>query len=112
MKFQINFFGKLLQITKFCVFLAAKLMHKYGAHSATDITGFGLMGDANKIARETSDPVEVVVHTLPIIKDMAKLDKPFKFFKLLKGYAPETSGPLFIMIPADVAEVKAMNLLF
>lgn len=89
--------------------LAAKLMHKYGAHSGTDITGFGLMGDSNKLARETEDKVELVFHTLPIIKDMAKLDKPFAFFKLLKGFAPETSGALLIMIPAENADVSTAD---
>lgn len=89
---------------------AAKLMHKYGAHSGTDITGFGLMGDSNKLARECNDDVELVFHTLPIIKDMAKLDKPFPFFKLLKGYAPETSGALLIMIPPENADAFCKEL--
>ena len=41
-------------------------MHKYGAHSATDITGFGLLGDSNKLARECKDDVELVFDTLPV----------------------------------------------
>uniref|UniRef100_A0A6A7G7H4 Selenide, water dikinase n=2 Tax=Hirondellea gigas TaxID=1518452 RepID=A0A6A7G7H4_9CRUS len=89
---------------------AAILMHKYKAHSGTDITGFGLMGDSNKLAHETADKVELIFHTLPIIKDMAKLDKPFPFFKLLKGFAPETSGALLIMIPAENADAFCREL--
>lgn len=89
---------------------AAKLMHKYGAHSGTDITGFGLMGDSNKLARETADDVELVFERLPMIKDMAKLDKPFPFFKLLKGFAPETSGALLIMIPSENAQAFCQEL--
>ena len=83
-------------------------MHKYGAHAGTDITGFGLMGDSNKLARECDVPCVLEFDTLPIIKDMAKLDKPFPFFKLLKGFAPETSGPLCILLPGgrEKAEVS------
>ena len=32
-------------------FISTRLMHKYNAHAATDITGFGLLGHAQALAR-------------------------------------------------------------
>ena len=31
--------------------MISRLMHKYNAHAATDITGFGLLGHAQALAR-------------------------------------------------------------
>jgi selenophosphate synthase len=33
-------------LCRVCVCTAARLMHKYGAHGATDVTGFGFLGHA------------------------------------------------------------------
>lgn len=89
---------------------AALLMHKYGAHAATDVTGFGIMGHANNLARHQKNPVDFEIHTLPIIEGLDKLDPLFPFFKLLKGLSAETSGGLFIVLPEDKAEALCKEL--
>jgi len=78
---------------------AALLMHKYRAHGATDITGFGLIGHSTNLARNQKIPVDIEIHTLPIIKKMALVSTKYKF-RLLEGFSAETSGGLFIMLPS------------
>lgn len=82
----------------------ARLMHKYGAHGATDVTGFGIMGHSNNLAKNQKASVQFEIHTLPVIKDMKKIDEKITFFSLMKGYSAETSGGLLIGLPADKAE--------
>jgi selenide,water dikinase len=83
---------------------SAMLMHKYGAHGATDITGFGLIGHSTNLAKNQKIPVDIEIHTLPIIKKMALCSTKYKF-RLLEGYSSETSGGLFIMLPSlEVAQ--------
>merc|ERR1712088_960721 len=45
----------------------ARLMHKYNAHGATDVTGFGLLGHAQALARNQKNEVSFVIHNLPVI---------------------------------------------
>merc|ERR1712042_172064 len=54
---------------------AARLMHKYNAHGATDVTGFGLIGHAQNLARNQKNEVSFVIHNLPIIAKMAAVAK-------------------------------------
>ena len=65
----------------------AKLMHKYDAHACTDVTGFGILGHAQNLVATQLKDVDFVVHTLPIIRDMEKIDKKVFDFKLLEGYS-------------------------
>jgi len=81
----------------------ARLMHKYGAHGATDVTGFGIMGHANNLARNQHACVHFEIHTLPIISKMVEVEKLFPFFKLTQGYSSETSGGLLIALPPEQA---------
>jgi selenide,water dikinase len=68
-------------------------MHKYGAHGATDVTGFGIMGHAKNLASVQKNSVDFVIETLPIIAKMALVVKAGGFsFPLLQGYSAETSG--------------------
>jgi len=83
---------------------AARLMHKYRAHAATDVTGFGLLGHANNLVQNQKASVDFQIHTLPIIPHMVEVDKLFSYFNLVKGYSTETSGGLLIAIPADKAD--------
>lgn len=94
---------------------AAILMHKYGAHGATDITGFGPKGHIGNLAANQEDMIadgvefEFFVHTLPIIVGMAKVAQYLKAnkildFKLLNGYSAETSGGLLVMLPRENAD--------
>ena len=72
---------------------AAKLMQKYKAHCATDVTGFGILGHATNLAGGQEKEVEFVIHTLPIIANMAAVYRKCGInFKLLEGHSAETSG--------------------
>ena len=72
---------------------AARLMHKYNAHGATDVTGFGLLGHANNLARIQKNEVGFVIHNLPVIAKMAAVSKACgNLFGLLQGNSAETSG--------------------
>ncbi|XP_003379407.1 selenide, water dikinase [Trichinella spiralis] len=51
--------------------VAAKLMHKYNAHGATDITGFGIVGHANNLAKIQKKPVTIVIDKLPFLYRMS-----------------------------------------
>ena len=68
-------------------------MHKYNAHGATDVTGFGLLGHAQNLARVQKNEVGFVIHNLPIIAKMAAVSKACgNMFGLLQGHSAETSG--------------------
>jgi selenide,water dikinase len=82
----------------------AKLMHKYKAHGATDVTGFGIIGHANNLCRNQKATVNFEIHTLPIIKGMKKVDEQIKMFNLLEGKSSETSGGLLICLRPEEAK--------
>lgn len=72
---------------------AAALMHKYQAHAATDVTGFGLLGHANNLAKQQCSEVAFVIHNLPILTKMAAVSKACgNLFNLIQGTSAETSG--------------------
>lgn len=81
----------------------AILMHKYGAHAATDVTGFGILGHANNLNSNQTADVSFILHTLPVIRGMTAVGERFPFFKLMQGKSAETSGGLLICLPADKA---------
>jgi len=82
----------------------ARLMHKYNAHGATDITGFGLLGHAQALARNQKNEVAFVIHNLPIIAKMAAVARACgNMFQLLQGHSAETSGGLLICLPREQA---------
>lgn len=84
---------------------AAMLMHKYNAHAATDVTGFGILGHATNLVENQSGDVNFEIDVLPIIKHMTSVYKQCGInFKLLEGYSAETSGGLFICLPEANAE--------
>lgn len=74
-----------------------------GAHAATDVTGFGLLGHGKNLAQNQVAECDFVIHTLPMVAKMALISE-HEGFKLLQGYSAETSGGLFICLPADKAE--------
>jgi selenide,water dikinase len=47
---------------------AAKLMCRFGANGATDITGFGLLGHANNLAAVQKAEVSIEIRKMPIIR--------------------------------------------
>ncbi|XP_070495535.1 inactive selenide, water dikinase-like protein [Chironomus tepperi] len=83
---------------------ASRLMHKYNAHGATDITGFGLLGHAQTLASHQKNEVSFVIHNLPVIAKMAAVAKACgNMFQLLQGHSAETSGGLLICLPREQA---------
>jgi selenide,water dikinase len=82
----------------------ARLMHKYGAHAATDVTGFGLIGHARNLSQNQKAAVKLELHTMPIIKNMRAVDEKVNVFKLMQGLSAETSGGLLVALPADKAQ--------
>jgi len=89
---------------------AARLMHKYNAHAATDITGFGIFGHSNNLAKNQEASVDFHIHTLPIINKMEDVDQLFRRWNLLEGRSSETSGGLFIALPGSNAEAFCREL--
>lgn len=83
---------------------AALLMHKYNAHAATDVTGFGLLGHAQNLAKYQKNDVTFVIHNLPIIAKMAAISKACgNMFGLVQGTSAETSGGLLVALPREQA---------
>ena len=78
--------------------VAARLVTKYKAHACTDVTGFGIIGHATYLAEAQKSNVEFVIHTLPIYKNLIKIEHKVQNFRILEGYAAETSGGLLIAI--------------
>ena len=103
--------GSMIRLNK----TAAMLMHKYGAHGATDITGFGPKGHIANLAQnqmkmmENGIKYEFYIDTLPIIYGVTKVASYLKNnkvlnFKLIEGYSAETSGGLLVMLPKENAD--------
>lgn len=84
--------------------IGAELMHKYGAHAATDVTGFGLYGHAKNLVDFQVATVDFHIHTLPLIKYLRGVALKLDQKRLLIGRAVETSGGLLIAMPANVAD--------
>eukprot|EP00825_Cyclidium_porcatum_P038805 TRINITY_DN4584_c0_g1_i4.p2 TRINITY_DN4584_c0_g1~~TRINITY_DN4584_c0_g1_i4.p2 ORF type:complete len:142 (-),score=27.41 TRINITY_DN4584_c0_g1_i4:223-648(-) len=82
----------------------AKLLKKYKARACTDVTGFGLQGHSNFLAKAQTNKVDFRIHALPLIKNCLKLDKVARDFKLTQGLSAETSGGLFICLSKENAK--------
>lgn len=54
---------------------AARYMLTYGAHAATDVTGFGILGHAVNLAGNQNADVSFEIHTLPLIRGALACDK-------------------------------------
>lgn len=110
--------------------LACEAMVKVGVSSATDITGFGLLGHAWEMAEFSNVSMKIYAHQVPIIEEASELAKMslfpagsvknFEFVKPKVNFAEnvnqelqmllcdaQTSGGLFISVPKE----KSNNLL-
>eukprot|EP01129_Flabellula_baltica_P002822 TRINITY_DN12725_c0_g1_i1.p1 TRINITY_DN12725_c0_g1~~TRINITY_DN12725_c0_g1_i1.p1 ORF type:complete len:313 (+),score=77.14 TRINITY_DN12725_c0_g1_i1:184-1122(+) len=85
---------------------AAKLMHKYGAHGATDVTGFGLLGHGTNLAKNQTEKVDFKINLMPLLHKMGVISDLFPFWHLTEGYSAETSGGLFVLLPSLEAAEK------
>lgn len=106
---------------------AAELMVEYGAHAATDVTGFSLMGHLSEMALRSDVDVELTWDKLPwlegvlnyatasILPGAIERNKESCGHAVIAGdnvteamvdicYDPQTSGGLLIAIEADKAE--------
>ena len=92
--------------------IASQLMHKYNAHAATDVTGFGLLGHAQNLAKHQKNDVTFVIHNLPIIAKMAAISKTCgNMFGLIQGTSAETSGGLLVALPREQAAAYCKDIL-
>ena len=92
--------------------VAARLMHRHGAHAATDVTGFGIKGHLDNLASNQTANVSMVLERLPCIRGMAAVDRELGgMFRLEKGLSAETSGGLLIALPAEAAEAFCRDML-
>jgi selenide,water dikinase len=83
--------------------IGAQLMHKHGAHAATDVTGFGILGHLDALCKTQLLDVSMEIHTMPILAGMAELSKHAPGFRLLEGFSAETSGGLMICMTEAAA---------
>lgn len=112
--------------------IPAELARRYKARAATDITGFGLLGHALGLARESRVGLEIDISTLPLIpgaRELAEASqsgglkanrKQFEPMVDRKGhvspdlltlvYDPQTSGGLLLSLPEDRAEPLLLEL--
>lgn len=112
--------------------IPAELARRYGAHAATDITGFGLAGHALGLARESRVGLEIDLAALPLLEGAAELAEENQAGGLKsnrKQYAPlvessgasdsarvtlvfdpQTSGGLLLSLPADRAQALLLEL--
>lgn len=83
---------------------ASRLMLECGAHAATDVTGFGILGHAqNLISNQAAPDLGLELHTLPCFEGTAAVNSSILDFGLLRGTSAETSGGLLVCLPEDKA---------
>ena len=83
---------------------AASLMLKYECHGCTDVTGFGIIGHAENLAKVQTNTIDLKISRLPVIRDIpALVRKSGKFMKLFQGTSAETSGGLLMMLSKEKA---------
>jgi selenide,water dikinase len=54
---------------------SAELMIKHNANAATDVTGFGILGHAQNLARNQRAQVDFEITHLPIFRNALRVDK-------------------------------------
>lgn len=87
----------------------ARLMRRHGAHGATDVTGFGILGHANNFgaAQAVGDAPQslcLVLEQLPMFKTAVAASRLMHDkYRLFEGYSAETSGGLLVALPSHAA---------
>ncbi len=79
---------------------AAQAMVEASANASTDVTGFGLLGHAEMMARASG--VRIRIERIPVIRGAVDI-AGITGHKLGLGRVPETSGGLLISIPKERA---------
>ena len=71
------------------------------------MTGFGILGHTDNLARHQKANVDFLLESLPIIANMNRVADTAKAeglnFKLVDGYSAETSGGLLVCLGPDNA---------
>ena len=70
---------------------ASQIMQEVGVNACTDITGFGLLGHANRIAKSSHVGLEIYAEKVPLLKGVSELARN-PFFR-----APSSMNKDFIM---------------
>lgn len=106
---------------------AAEPLHRLGANSCTDVTGFGLAGHASEMAEDSNVTLEIDLGSVPVLSRAVELaaegmwtgggranidysagrvrvegDPPKELAKIV--FDPQTSGGLLVSLPAGNAE--------
>ncbi|KAK7194035.1 selenophosphate synthetase [Novymonas esmeraldas] len=87
----------------------ARMMRKHGAHGATDVTGFGILGHANNFGAaqavgEEARSLCLVLERLPMFKTAVAASRLMNDkYRLFDGYSAETSGGLLVALPTAAA---------
>ena len=86
--------------------IAATYLKKFNAHASTDVTGFGIIGHADNLAKAQATHVHFIIDTFPMIPYTDKICKSFpnaNGFNMFDGLAAETSGGLLVAFTPDDA---------
>ncbi|KAE9555254.1 hypothetical protein FO519_001505 [Halicephalobus sp. NKZ332] len=86
--------------------IAARFLKEFNAHASTDVTGFGILGHADNLAKAQKGEVTFVIEKLPVLPYAQEISKSFEDrngFKLFDGTAAETSGGLLIALEKEDA---------
>jgi len=82
--------------------IGAAAMQKFNAHAATDITGFGILGHAENLAKaQENENLQFVIERMPILESVEVDAACGGLFKLLQGFSAETSGGLLVAISEE-----------
>ncbi|MHA1380835.1 MAG: selenide, water dikinase SelD [Candidatus Helarchaeota archaeon] len=73
----------------------AKIIQEIPINAATDITGFGLKGHTEEMAKQSN--VDIIIEKLPIIKGTKELSETCGY-SLIEGEAAETAGGMLISV--------------
>jgi selenide,water dikinase len=83
----------------------AEAMQQVPAHAATDVTGFGLKGHADNVAK--LGKVDIIIDNLWVIRGTPTLTDIFGY-PLLTGESKETAGGILIAVgERDVADLQS-----
>ncbi|KAF4757226.1 selenophosphate synthetase [Perkinsus olseni] len=91
-----------------------KYMREFGALGATDVTGFGLFGHADNLARVQKSGASIEIDTIPVIRGCKTLStaRPNgRDYGLFEGRASETSGGLLVMLKDEETATKFVKAL-
>jgi len=79
----------------------AEAMSVVKPHASTDVTGFGLKGHSQEIARSSN--VDIEIHTIPIIKGTLEVSDLFGY-GLHSGESAETAGGMILVVSESMRE--------